>query len=185
MNKDFFKKLLSCPKNYLKLYAYMYANSDDTGVFSQSISGMILNCQIPRSTLYRIIDFIKKCGHNVDTKRLNKELIVSIVIYKRRQQVDTKRSHNLITEPINFEDIKHCILTDDTWIKAVCGQLKMERKIVIYQLNEFFGEIYLKGIRNNLLKTKEHFINWAKSNKPISEMTKKPLYHNPPKPPSI
>lgn len=55
--KYFFKYLLQKPPIYLQVWAYIYANTNDEGVFEESTPIFLSKFKIPKSTLHRILSF--------------------------------------------------------------------------------------------------------------------------------
>jgi hypothetical protein len=55
--KAFFKYLLQKPPIYLQVWAYIYANTNEEGVYEVSIPIFLSRFKIPKSTLHRILAF--------------------------------------------------------------------------------------------------------------------------------
>lgn len=55
--KHFFQYLLQKPPIYLQFWAYVYANTDDAGVYQESIPIVLSKFKVPKSTLHRILSY--------------------------------------------------------------------------------------------------------------------------------
>jgi len=62
--KQFFKYLLQKPPIYLQVWAYIYANTDEEGVFEESIPILLSKFKVPKSTLHRILSFGSEWNDN-------------------------------------------------------------------------------------------------------------------------
>ena len=81
MNKNFAKRMLDKPEPYLKVWVFIYANSNDEGCFYSPYTFMLSRFKISRTTLQRIIDtgieYWAESGQKVGRKWAGKELIVN------------------------------------------------------------------------------------------------------------
>lgn len=62
--KHFFKYLLQKPPIYLQVWAYIYANTNEEGVFEESIPILLSKFKVPKSTLHRILSFGSEWNNN-------------------------------------------------------------------------------------------------------------------------
>jgi hypothetical protein len=87
VQKDFLKYLLNKPDAYLVVWSWMFANSDDDGVYTCTPSSLLSRFKITRSTLQRIIDYGvswaesgQKVGSKLGRKWADNELKVTFPI---------------------------------------------------------------------------------------------------------
>lgn len=62
--KSFFKYLLQKPPIYLVVWSYIYANSNEQGVYEESVSVFLAKFKMPKSTLHRILSFGTEWNNN-------------------------------------------------------------------------------------------------------------------------
>jgi hypothetical protein len=77
--KHFFKYLLQKPPIYLQVWAYIYANTNDEGVFRTPYAFVLSRFKITRSTLQRIVEFgagWAENGQKVGREWADKELTI-------------------------------------------------------------------------------------------------------------
>lgn len=80
--KYFFKYLLQKPPIYLQVWAYIYANTNDEGVFEESTPIFLSKFKIPKSTLHRILSFGCEWNSNgtlVERRWNNNSLKIKII----------------------------------------------------------------------------------------------------------
>ena len=80
--KQFFKYLLQKPIIYLQVWAYIYANTNDDGVYEESVPILMSKFKLPKSTLHRILSFGMSWNENgtiVERKWNNNVLIIKVL----------------------------------------------------------------------------------------------------------
>ena len=57
MNKDFVRYLLERPHSYIMVWSFIYAQSNEDGVFSDNYQNLLSRFKLSRTTLQRIIEY--------------------------------------------------------------------------------------------------------------------------------
>ena len=103
--KYFFKYLLQKPPIYLQVWAYVYANTNDEGVFQESVPILQSKFKVPKSTLHRIVSFGSEWNDNGTTmerqwnNNVLKIKIVEQVVGTTMEQKWNKRGTKKVVEP--------------------------------------------------------------------------------------
>lgn len=99
MNKDFMRYLLERPHSYIMVWSFMFANSNEDGVFSDNYQNLLSRFKLSRTSLQRIIEygcsFTKIDGQKVGRKWADKTLEVIFVTEITGQKVGRKWAANL------------------------------------------------------------------------------------------
>lgn len=98
MTKEFVKYLLEKPHSYIGVWSFIYANSNEQGIFQDNYQFLLSRFQLSRTSLQRIIDygcdFTEISGQKVGRKWADKILIVSMVTEISGQKVGRKWAAN-------------------------------------------------------------------------------------------
>lgn len=103
--KLFFKYLLQKPPIYLHVWAYIYANTNDEGVFEESTPIFLSKFKVPKSTLHRILSFGSEWNDNgtlVERQWNNNVLKIKVVEQVSGTLVErkwNKRGTKKVVEP--------------------------------------------------------------------------------------
>ena len=93
--KHFFKYLLQKPPIYLQVWAYIYANTNDEGVFEESVPIFQSKFKIPKSTLHRILSFGSEWNNNgTIVERLWNNNVLKIKIVEQVVGTSVERKWN-------------------------------------------------------------------------------------------
>ena len=99
MNKDFMRYLLERPHSYITVWSFIYANSNEDGVFRDSYQYLLSRFKLSRSSLQRIIEygcsFTLNDGQKMGRKWADKTLEVIFVTAIDGQKVGRKWADNL------------------------------------------------------------------------------------------
>ncbi len=104
MNKDFMRYLLERPYSYITVWSFMFANSNEDGVFSDNYQNLLSRFKLSRTSLQRIVEygcsFTMIGGQKMGRKWADKTLEVIFFIEDSGQKVGRKWAANLNEEKL-------------------------------------------------------------------------------------
>lgn len=98
MNKDFMRYLLERPHSYITVWSFMFANSNEDGVFLENYQNLLSRFKLSRSSLQRIVEygcvFTTISGQKMGRKWAGKTLEVIFFIEIGGQKMGRKWAAN-------------------------------------------------------------------------------------------
>jgi hypothetical protein len=107
LNKSFWKHLIDKPHSYLGVWAFFYANSDESGVFRTPYSYVLSRFKLSRTSLQRIVEFGAKwaeSGQKVGRKWADNELTIIFPTQEVGQKVGRKWAESGQKNPSENEE---------------------------------------------------------------------------------
>ena len=157
MTKDFVKYLLEKPHSYIGVWSFIYANTDEQGVFHGNYQFILSRFQLSRTSLQRIIDygcdFTQIGGQKVGRKWADKTLIVSMVTEIGGQKVGRKWAANSIKDSTENPSEKGQTFRKSTAKKEASGLYqKMIEQYDIFCNNKIGMGAKIDGLQGKSMK---------------------------------